>query len=124
MPNHVHFLVHYTNTKQSLNTTIGNGKRFIGYGIVKRLEEKNELVLLSQMKEAVIDKDRRRNKRHELWQGTFDVKKCRTEKFLLQKLNYIHNNPCTQRWKLAEKPHNYPYTVLQGFMMGIKLATG
>ena len=26
MPNHVHLLIHYTNTGQSLNTTIGNGK--------------------------------------------------------------------------------------------------
>ena len=31
MPNHVHLLLHYTNTKPSLNTIIGNGKRFIGY---------------------------------------------------------------------------------------------
>jgi REP element-mobilizing transposase RayT len=110
MPNHVHILLHYTNTKQPLNTVIGNGKRFIGYDIVKRLEEKNEFVLLNQMKEAVIDKDRRRNKKHELWQGTFDVKECRTEKFILQKLNYIHNNPCTERWKLAEKPYEYPHS--------------
>jgi REP element-mobilizing transposase RayT len=107
MPNHIHVLVHYTNTKQSLNTIIGNGKRFIGYDIVKRLEESDKLDLLNQMKEAVIDKDRRRNKKHELWQGTFDVKECRTEKFILQKLNYIHNNPCAERWKLANKPYEY-----------------
>ena len=85
MPNHVHFLVHYTNTKQSLNTIIGNGKRFIGYDIVKRLEESDKVDLLNQMKQAVINKDRRRNKMHQIWQGTFDVKECRTEKFILQK---------------------------------------
>jgi hypothetical protein len=62
MPDHVHILLHYTSTKQSLNTVIGNGKRFIGYGIVKRLEEKKEIVLLNQMKEAVRGKDRQRNK--------------------------------------------------------------
>lgn len=110
MPNHVHALLHYTNTKQALNTIIGNGKRFIGYDIVKRLEGRNEVALLGQLKEAVIEKDRRRNKKHELWQGTFDVKECRTEKFILQKLNYIHNNPCTERWKLAKKPYEYPHS--------------
>jgi REP element-mobilizing transposase RayT len=98
MSNHLHFLDHYTNTKQSLNTIIGNGKRFIGYDIIKRLKESDKVGLLNQMKEAVIEKDRRRNKKHELWQGTFDVKECRTEKFILQKLNYIHNNPCTEKW--------------------------
>jgi REP element-mobilizing transposase RayT len=110
MPNHVHLLLHYANTKQSLNTIIGNGKRFIGYAIVKRLEEKNETILLNQMKEAVINKDKRRNKKHELWQGTFDVKQCRTEKFILQKLNYIHNNPCSGKWSLCEKSYDYLHT--------------
>jgi hypothetical protein len=62
------------------------------------------------MKEAVIDKDKRRNKKHELWQGTFDVKECRTEKFILQKLNYTHNNPCSGKWSLCEKPYQYPHS--------------
>ena len=110
MPNHVHLLFHYTNGKQSLNAIIGNGKRFIGYDIVKRLEDRREIVLLNQMKEAVTAKDRQRNKKHELWQGTFDVKECRTEKFILQKLIYIHNNPCSQRWRLAARPVEYPHS--------------
>jgi REP element-mobilizing transposase RayT len=110
MPNHVHLLLHYTNAKQSLNTIIGNGKRFIGYGIVSRLEQQNQLALLNQMKEAVRLKDRQRHKKHQVWQGTFDVKECRTEKFILQKLNYIHNNPCSGKWKLYEKPYQYPHS--------------
>ena len=60
MPNHVHLLLHYTHTRQSLNTIIGNGKRFIGYEMVKRLKEKEESGLLHQMKEAVGMKDRQR----------------------------------------------------------------
>jgi REP element-mobilizing transposase RayT len=104
MPNHVHLLLHYTNTKQSLNTIIGNGKRFIGYDTVNRLEERGEVIILNQMKEAVTAKDRERNKIHEVWKGTFDVKQCRTEKFILQKLNYIHINPCSGKWNLCEKP--------------------
>jgi len=107
MPNHVHLLLHYTNTRQSLNTIIGNGKRFIGYEIVKRLEQQGETELLNQMKEAVTAKDRQRNKKHQVWKGTFDVKECRTEKFILQKLNYIHNNPCSGKWNLCGKPYEY-----------------
>jgi REP element-mobilizing transposase RayT len=110
MPNHVHLLLHYVNTSQSLNTIIGNGKRFIGYSIVKRLENKREILLLDQMKNAVRVKDSKRNKRHELWQGTFDVKQCRTKKFILQKLNYIHNNPCSGKWKLCNKPYEYAHS--------------
>lgn len=32
------------------------------------------------------------------------------EKFLLQKLNYIHNNPCHPRWELATHPNDYLYS--------------
>jgi hypothetical protein len=52
MTNHVHLLLHYTNTKQALNTIIGNGKQFIGYDIVTRLEERNKIALLDQMERA------------------------------------------------------------------------
>jgi hypothetical protein len=40
------------------------------------------------MTEAVIDKDRReKNKMHQLWQGTFDVKECRTLKVHSSEIN-------------------------------------
>lgn len=70
MPNHVHLLLYYKQTAQSLNTRVGNGKRFIGYDLVKRLTRQNELELLISMKEAVNAKDEERNKKHEVWQGT------------------------------------------------------
>lgn len=48
MPNHVHLLIHCTNTKQSLNTIIGNGKRFFAYDLVKQL--RNEVRQLCSIK--------------------------------------------------------------------------
>ena len=35
MPNHVHALFSFIETDQSINTIIGNGKRFMAYEIVK-----------------------------------------------------------------------------------------
>ena len=32
------------------------------------------------------------------------------EKFLLQKLNYIHNNPCQPKWQLVNHPFDYSYS--------------
>lgn len=32
------------------------------------------------------------------------------EKFLLQKLKYIHNNPCQPKWELAHHPFDYRYS--------------
>jgi hypothetical protein len=107
MPNPLHLLLHYLQGNSSLNTVIGNGKRFMAYDLVDALERIHEEFLLSRLQFAVRPKDRKKGKRHEVWKGSFDVKECRTEKFILQKLNYMHNNPCSGKWKLAESPIEY-----------------
>lgn len=40
MPNHIHVLVAFRNTGQSINTTVGNGKKFMAYERVN--QEKRE----------------------------------------------------------------------------------
>ena len=107
MPNHLHLLLHYLQGNSSLNTVIGNGKRFMAYDLIDALERLHEDFLLSRLQLAVRPKDRKKGKRHEVWKGSFDVKECWTEKFVLQKLNYMHNNPCSGKWKLAESPIEY-----------------
>ncbi|MCW3074363.1 MAG: hypothetical protein JWP69_1432 [Flaviaesturariibacter sp.] len=110
MPNHVHFLLHYTGGSAPLNTLIGNGKRFIGYELVERLEKAGDAATLGMLREGVVAAEKARNKQHQLWQGTFDVKECRTERFLLQKLIYMHNNPCQPHWQLCERPVEYRHS--------------
>jgi REP element-mobilizing transposase RayT len=107
MPNHVHLLLYYRAGGPSLNTVIGNGKRFIGYEIIRRLKAKKSATVLSLLREGVSKVEKSRAKLHQLWQGTFEVKPCRTEKFILQKLNYIHANPCKGKWTLCENGYEY-----------------
>ena len=40
MPNHVHALITFIDTTQSINTVIGNGKRFMAYEIINQLKKK------------------------------------------------------------------------------------
>lgn len=107
MPNHLHLLLYYAHYSQPLNTVVGNGKRFIAYDIIKRLEDQNEKKLLLRLQDAVEPRDKKKGKKHEVWENSFDAKQCRTESFVLQKLNYIHNNPCAGKWKLVDKPAQY-----------------
>jgi hypothetical protein len=68
MPNHVYLLISFDNSKQPINTIIGNGKRFIAYEIVKRLQIANEVELLALL-EAGVEENRKANKKkHEVWQ--------------------------------------------------------
>jgi REP element-mobilizing transposase RayT len=106
MPSHLHFLLHYSGGK-SLNTVIGNGKRFMAYEIVDLLELREEQTVLEKLERAVKQKDRSRGKKHEIWINSFDVKECRTEKFILQKLIYIHENPVRGKWKLCNSSLDY-----------------
>jgi len=42
MPNHVHALLYFPEMPKSLNTVIGNGKRFIAYDIISSLEKRRK----------------------------------------------------------------------------------
>jgi REP element-mobilizing transposase RayT len=106
MPNHLHLLLHYSGGK-NLNTVIGNGKRFMAYEIISLLEKKGEQTILKKLQVEVKSKDRSRGKKHEVWISSFDVKECRTEKFILQKLIYIHENPVRGKWKLCNTSLDY-----------------
>jgi REP element-mobilizing transposase RayT len=110
MPNHIHALIAFRNTGKLINTGVGNGKRLIAYEIIKRLEHKQEYKLLHQLSLAVEAKDRERNKKHEVWEDSFDWKECRTHKYMCQKLDYMHNNPCRGKWDLATSPSEYEHS--------------
>jgi len=118
MPNHLHLLLHYAGGKRSLNFEIGEAKRFIAYEIINRLKDAQEHSLLNELSCAVQIKDKTRGKRHDVWKDSFDWKECRTEKSIMQKLQYIHNNPCNGKWKLADDPLHYPHSSASFYISG------
>ena len=61
--------------------------------IVDNLESIGKIDLLKLMSDAVTTFDKGRNKKHEVFEPSFDCKEILTEKFLIQKLNYMHKNP-------------------------------
>jgi DNA phosphorothioation-dependent restriction protein DptG len=110
MPNHIHALIYFSKTDKPINKIIGDGKRFMAYEIVKRLKEQGREDVLIRLQDAVEAKDRQRGKKHEVWEDSFDSKICRTERFMNQKLAYMHANPCTERWKLCKTPIDYAHS--------------
>jgi REP element-mobilizing transposase RayT len=106
MPNHLHVLISFVES-ENINTIIGNGKRFMAYEIIKRLKQNQALDLLNYLSSKVESKRKAKNKQHEIWNASFDWKLCCTRNFIEQKLIYIHNNPCSKKWNLCEKPTAY-----------------
>ena len=118
MPNHLHVLIAFRNTGQSINTIVGNGKRFMAYEIIKRLEKQGETKLMHQLNLSVEAKDRERNKKHEVWEDSFDWKECRTHKFMKQKIDYMHDNPCRGKWNLVTDVTEYVHSSARFYLCG------
>jgi REP element-mobilizing transposase RayT len=118
MPNHIHVTIAFRKTNKSINKIIGDGKRFIGYEIIKRLQQKEQHDLLRILKNAVNGSDKKRGKLHEVWEDSFDWKECIDSKFMLQKLNYMHMNPCSGKWMLAANPFEYEHSSAGFYISG------
>ena len=112
MPNHVHALFSLINTTQSINTIIGNGKRFMAYEIINCLEKNNETTLLEQLAGTVEATRKENKKQHDVWELyflpiTIGRKDCRSNEFVWQKLDYMHNNPWAGKWQLVVNAIEY-----------------
>lgn len=110
MPNHIHLMLAYKESNKSINTLVGNGKRFMAYEIVKRLREAKQTALLIQLATAVNESDATRGKRYEVFKNSFDLQHCYSQKFINQKIKYIHDNPCSKKWMLAPNPLDYKHS--------------
>ena len=118
MPNHLHALIAFYPGKKSINTIVGNGKRFIAYDIAQRLEEANKTTLLKTLSDGVSASDRRRGKLHEIYESSFDMKLCRTYRFVKQKLDYILANPVSKKWSLVSDPAEYTHSSARFYETG------
>ena len=110
MPNHVHCILFFPTEKYDLNKIVGNGKRFMAYEIVKRLEAANDSKTLLQLKEGLTDRDAKKGQKHKVFEDSFDAKPIYHRDFLLQKINYIHLNPVRGKWRLVEHWEDYEYS--------------
>ena len=101
MPNHFHVLLYPTHTGTSLNKIVGDGKRFMAYGIVNGLKKQGKTKLLDEVANGVEAGEKRRGKKHQVFKLSFDARRCFDERMIEQKLDYIHHNPVSGKWRLV-----------------------
>ncbi len=117
MPNHIHALIGFSNTKgKSINSIVGNGKRFMSYALVEQLKSTGNNYILEQLASFVNTTDRLKGKLHEVFEPSFDWKECLNSEFTEQKLNYIHANPC--KAGLVEMPEEYVHSSARYYFSG------
>lgn len=120
MPNHLHVLIYFPEMHNSLNSIIGNAKRFMAYEIIKRLETAKQFEMLEDLYHAVKKGERKKGQRHKVFEESFDAKECFSNEFVYQKLNYMHKNPVSKRWQLVADFTDYPHSSASFYEKGIK----
>ena len=117
MPNHLHAWLYPT--QDSLNKLTANGKRFMAYEMVKRLEQLKRYTLLRESEQGVQPNERRKGKKHQVFRLSFDACKCFDEKMVEQKLDYLHHNPVQGKLNLAEDYADCQHSSAQFYATGV-----
>lgn len=89
---------------------MANGKRFMAYEIIKRLQAIDAGKILMQLQEGLTVKQIEKGQHHRVFEALFDAKPVYHRDFLLQKLQYIHLNPVRGKWKLVEHWEDYEHS--------------
>lgn len=112
MPNHLHLLT--SNTEDTnLSNIMRDFKHFTSTQIATELENNNERLFLYVFIKAA--KARKKKQNYKIWQDEFRPEGIFSEKWFLQKLEYIHNNPV--RKGFVTKPEEWKYNSARNWIL-------
>ena len=119
MPNHLHCILYFPAAGFDLNKIIGNAKRFMAYEIINRLEAKKDFETLSVLQSAVTEREKKKGQLHRVFKDSFDAKAIFSDRFLLQKIDYIHHNPVSGKWRLVRDFVDYEHSSASFYEEGV-----
>jgi len=90
----------------------------MAYKIVEILKNNKNDKLLKFLSEEVNIKERIAGKKHQVFNSSFDVKAVYSEKFLIQKLDYMHHNPVSEKWNLVSDFTEYIHSSGRYYELG------
>ena len=112
MPDHVHLII-WPQGHGSISEIMRDFKKYTAVRLIRQASVEGRDAWLAAFAHAGVKTGRSKNK---VWQDGFWDKIVYTEKFLRQKLNYIHRNPC--RTGLVASPGEYPYSSYRNYAVG------
>ena len=111
MPNHIHLIwtMLAMNGKELPSASL---MKYTGHRFLEDLSENHPQVLPFFAVEAS-------NRKYQFWQRNSLSIALYSPKVWQQKIDYIHNNPLTGKWDLADLPENYKYSSAKFYEQGI-----
>ena len=116
MSNHVHVLIGFRASQKAINTIIANGKRFMAYELVNKLEKQGNKEMLELLESYLTKTEILQKQKHVVFQPSFDWKECLSLPFMKQKADYMHVNPC--KAGLVKLPEDYAHSSAKYYYTG------
>ena len=91
MPNHLYFILHFHKEDFNLNTIICKWKKIYSVGNYQLIGKKGTAKLLHRLKNLVRGREKKKGELLKVLKDSFDAKAMVTYRFLILKMNYIHN---------------------------------
>ena len=110
MDNHIHLLV----SGYNLSVIIKDFKSYSAREIIKAAENEKKEWLLNQLR--FYKRLHKTDSEYQVWQEGFHPQMIITDDMLLQKMEYIHNNPL--RRGLIERPEHWSYSSASNYILG------
>jgi putative transposase len=112
MPNHMHLLI-WSTVEKLVADFMRDFKRFTSGRITRQAKVEGNREWTNQFETAGSETGRAEYK---VWQDSFWEQNIFTQKFMEQKLNYIHMNPV--RAGICATPDNYLYSSYRNYYLG------
>jgi hypothetical protein len=98
------------------STFTGKLKEYSAKEILRWCIENNEHAMVTRF--AIAASELTHGHKYQVWQQGFDSVAITKQKDMLTKLNYIHNNPLQEHWKLCPSPEEYPFSSAAYYISG------
>lgn len=105
MPDHAHFIIKPLE-ERTITGVLQSFGSYTAHAIVDQLREDRRSDLMAFFAQRW---DRDAGKDHQIWLP-LEAKNVYSVEFLRQKVDYIHNNPVTKRWRLVDDRADYVYS--------------
>jgi REP element-mobilizing transposase RayT len=112
MPDHMHLII-WPSGQATVSEIMRDYKKFTSRRIIRQAEVEQIQGWTMAFEQAGQETGR---SRHKVWQDSYWDVNIYNERFLRQKLNYVHRNPV--RAGLAETPEEYVYSSYRNYVNG------
>ena len=110
MDNHIHLIA----ASENLSKTMQSIKSYTSKHLIESFQAKNIDWLLNELKLGKAD--HKLNSTYQIWQEGFHPQEILTHEMMLQKIEYIHNNPIRRGY--VRRPEDWLYSSASQILKG------